>query len=71
MAWYSWGLVRIDLAEAAQAAGGSSLPAWAPEIILPIAFALMAIRFAVHAFLPAAHAPALLHDPAASVDTHP
>lgn len=64
MAWFSLGLVRVDMAEAAQVGAASSLPAWLPESILPVAFALMAVRFAVHAFLPAAHPPALLHDPA-------
>ncbi|HEX6832018.1 MAG TPA: TRAP transporter small permease [Rudaea sp.] len=63
MAWYGWGLVRVDMAESAQVGAGSLVPAWFPESILPIAFALMAIRFAVHAFLPAAHPPPLLHVP--------
>jgi TRAP-type C4-dicarboxylate transport system permease small subunit len=64
MAWYGVGLVRVDMAEATQVGGASTLPGWLPETILPIAFALMALRFAVHAFLPPAHPPALLHDPA-------
>ncbi len=64
MAWYSIALVRIDFAEAAQAGTPATLPAWMPEIILPVGFALMALRFVVHAFLPQSQPPALLHDPA-------
>lgn len=63
MAWYGLGLVRVDMAEAAQVGAVSTIPSWLPESILPIAFALMAIRFAIHAFLPAAHPPALIHVP--------
>ncbi|MDR3386015.1 MAG: TRAP transporter small permease [Rudaea sp.] len=63
MAWYSIGLVQIDFAEAAQAGTRSPIPAWFPETILPVGFALMALRFALHAFMPPAHPPALLHDP--------
>jgi TRAP-type C4-dicarboxylate transport system permease small subunit len=63
MAWYGLGLVRVDTAEAAQVGAVSAIPSWLPESILPIAFALIAIRFAIHAFLPAAHPPALIHIP--------
>ena len=63
MAYYSYSLVAIDLAESAQAGASSKIPAWLPESILPIAFGLMALRFALRAFSPPAHPPALLHDP--------
>ncbi len=63
MAYYSYSLVAIDLAETAQAGAVSNVPAWLPESILPIAFGLMAVRFAVRAFASPAHPPALLHDP--------
>ena len=66
MAFYSYGLVAIDLAESAQTGAASAVPAWLPEIILPIAFALMALRFALRAFAPPAHPPVLLHDPGES-----
>jgi TRAP-type C4-dicarboxylate transport system permease small subunit len=61
MAWYCWVMLRNDV-------GGNAsgpLPAWLPEAILPFAFALMALRFALRAFAPPAHAPALLHEPPA------
>jgi TRAP-type C4-dicarboxylate transport system permease small subunit len=61
MAWYCWVMLRNDL-------GGNatgSLPAWLPEAILPFAFALMALRFALRAFAPPAHPPVLLHEPLA------
>lgn len=64
MAWYGVALVRVEMVEAAQV---GVIPAWFPESILPVAFALMAIRFAVHAFLPPAHPPALLHIPSEPV----
>lgn len=66
MALYSYRLVAIDWAEAVQsdpAGAASAVPAWVPESILPIAFGLMALRFALRAFAPPAHAPILLHDP--------
>jgi len=63
MAWYGLGLVSIDLAEHAQVGAATVVPPWLPESILPLGFGLMALRFALHAFLPPAHAPALLHDP--------
>lgn len=66
MAVYSYGLVAIDLAESAQTGATSALPAWVPESILPIAFGLMALRLALRAFAPPAHAPVLLHDPGES-----
>jgi hypothetical protein len=60
------GLVAIDYAEGLQAGGGSvagALRACFAESILPAAFGLMALRFALRAFAPPAHAPVLLHDP--------
>jgi TRAP-type C4-dicarboxylate transport system permease small subunit len=63
MAWHSLGLVRVDLAETAQTGATTTVPTWLPESILPIAFLLMAIRFALRAFMPPAHPPALLHVP--------
>ena len=64
MAWYSSGLVGIDYAEGLQTGGGSlvaALRACFAESILPVAFALMALRFALRMFAPPAHAPMLLH----------
>ena len=66
MAFYSYSLVEIDLAESAQTGAASAVPAWLPESILPIAFVLMALRFALRAFAPPAHPPVLLHDPGES-----
>ena len=66
MAWYGTGLVAIDYAEGLQSGGGSiasALRACFTESILPVAFGLMALRFALRAFAPPAHAPLLLHDP--------
>jgi TRAP-type C4-dicarboxylate transport system permease small subunit len=68
MAYYSYSLVAIDLAESAQVGATTTLPAWLPEAILPVAFGLMALRFALRAFAPPAHPPALLHDPG---EAHP
>jgi TRAP-type C4-dicarboxylate transport system permease small subunit len=62
MAWFSYGLVELDFSGNSQASS-LAIPAWVPEAILPFAFALMALRFALRAFAPPAHAPALLHDP--------
>jgi TRAP-type C4-dicarboxylate transport system permease small subunit len=66
MAWYGTGLVAIDYAEGLQSSGGSvvaALRACFAESILPLAFGLMALRFALRAFAPPAHAPLLLRDP--------
>ena len=59
LAWYS----GIMLANDVGGAGNGYLPPWLPEAILPFAFGLMALRFALRAFASPAHAPALLHDP--------
>jgi len=63
MAWYCWNMLAIEL-DGATPPG--QLPAWLPESILPVAFGLMALRFALRAFAPPAHAPPLLHEPAQS-----
>lgn len=63
MAYYSYAMLAIDLAESTQTGAVSKVPAWLPELILPVAFGLMALRFALRAFAPPAHPPALLHDP--------
>jgi len=57
MAWYGWNLVQVDY-------GGNTviggMPGWVIEAILPIGFALLAIRLAVRAFMPPrSDAPAL------------
>ena len=68
MAWYSIGLVSIDFAESSSAAAADALkaiPSWVLESILPVGFALMALRFVLRAFAPPAHSPELLHDPGA------
>jgi TRAP-type C4-dicarboxylate transport system permease small subunit len=63
VAYYCYEMLAIDLAESTQAGAVSKVPAWLPESILPVAFGLMALRFAIRAFAAPAHAPALLHDP--------
>ncbi|HEY8011158.1 MAG TPA: TRAP transporter small permease [Rudaea sp.] len=68
MAWYSIGLVSIDFAESSSAAAAGAIkaiPSWVLESILPIGFALMALRFVLRAFAAPAHPPELLHDPGA------
>jgi TRAP-type C4-dicarboxylate transport system permease small subunit len=61
MAWYCLRMVSIELDGSGQP---GLLPAWVPLSILPVAFGLMALRFALRAFAAPAHTPALLHDPA-------
>jgi TRAP-type C4-dicarboxylate transport system permease small subunit len=62
MAWYSYALVQIDFG--GNSAGAlTQIPAWVPEAILPVAFGLMALRFALRAFSPPARIPELLHAP--------
>jgi TRAP-type C4-dicarboxylate transport system permease small subunit len=63
MAYYCYRLIALEFAESTQAGAVSAIPAWLPVSILPIAFGLMAIRFALRAFAEPAYAPALLHDP--------
>lgn len=50
LAWYSLALVRGEL-EAGTVAF-ANVPAWAVEAIMPVAFAAIALRLALHAFLP-------------------
>ncbi|HJU40689.1 MAG TPA: TRAP transporter small permease [Tahibacter sp.] len=48
MAWYSWGLVELDREGGTEGVVG--IPAWVLELVLPIGFALMAVRFVIRAF---------------------
>jgi len=48
MAWYSWGLVQLDREGGTEGVVG--IPAWVLELVLPIGFGLMAVRFAIRAF---------------------
>jgi TRAP-type C4-dicarboxylate transport system permease small subunit len=50
MAWYGANLVMLDYASGTPAF--ARVPSWCVELILPIGFALLALRLAVHAFLP-------------------
>ncbi|MDE1960742.1 MAG: TRAP transporter small permease subunit [Xanthomonadaceae bacterium] len=61
LAWYSFVMLNVDYTSATPSSAFDSLPAWIPETILPAAFSLMAIRFALRAFAPPAHTPPLLH----------
>jgi TRAP-type C4-dicarboxylate transport system permease small subunit len=65
MAWYCLGLVSIDFAEGAQTGGSvwSGVRGCMAEAILPVAFALMGLRFVLRAFASHAHVPVLLHHP--------
>jgi TRAP-type C4-dicarboxylate transport system permease small subunit len=63
MAYYCYTMLAIDFAEASNVGATTRVPAWLPESILPVAFGLMALRFAIRAFASPAHPPALLHDP--------
>lgn len=49
MAWYGYGLVLLDYDSTTAIAG---IPQWLIEVIIPVGFGLLALRFAVHAFLP-------------------
>jgi len=58
MAWYGANLVMLDYATGTPAF--ARVPSWCVELILPIGFALLALRLGVHAFLPPRNdAPAL------------
>lgn len=50
MAWHSWGLVELD--REGGTAGVLGLPAWMLELILPLGFGLMALRFLIRSLLP-------------------
>jgi len=57
MAWYGVGLVQLDYGTGATTAG---IPNWLIESIVPVGFALLALRLAIRAFLPPrSNAPAL------------
>jgi len=62
LAYYGYAMVQVDF-EGATPSPLAGLPAWMAELILPIGFGLMALRFALRAFAPPAHPHALLHDP--------
>jgi TRAP-type C4-dicarboxylate transport system permease small subunit len=47
LAWYSFDLIRVERSDAARAFG--AVPAWIGETIMPVAFAVMAWRYARHA----------------------
>lgn len=61
LAWYSFVMLNIDYTSATPSSAFAALPAWIPEIILPTAFGLMALRFVLRAFAPPAHTPELIH----------
>jgi TRAP-type C4-dicarboxylate transport system permease small subunit len=57
MAWYGFNLVQVDFGGTTAIAG---IPGWVIESILPVGFALLAVRLAVRAFMPPrSDAPAL------------
>lgn len=56
MAWHSWGLVQLDREGGTE--GVLGVPAWVLELILPLGFGLMALRFLIRSLLPPkVHAP--------------
>jgi len=48
LAWLSFDLIRLEQGDSARAFG--AVPAWIGETIMPVAFAVMAWRYARHAF---------------------
>lgn len=61
MAWASVGLVQLDYGSGTRAF--ANVPNWCVELILPVGFALLALRLAVHALRPEQRArPALAPD---------
>lgn len=50
MAWHSWGLVQLDREGGTDGVVG--IPAWVLELILPMGFGLMALRFLIRSVLP-------------------
>lgn len=50
MAWHSWALVKLDMDGGGH--GVLGIPAWGLELILPLGFALMALRFLIRSLLP-------------------
>ncbi len=58
VAWYGVGLVQLDFGGGNAIAG---IPNWLIEAIIPVGFGLLALRFALRAFLPPhSDAPALV-----------
>lgn len=51
MAWHSGGLVQLDREGGTD--GVLGIPAWVLELILPLGFGLMALRFLIRSLLPA------------------
>jgi len=49
LCWYGVGLVELDYGSDARVAG---IPGWWVELIVPVGFGLLALRLALHAFLP-------------------
>jgi TRAP-type C4-dicarboxylate transport system permease small subunit len=61
MAWYGANLVMLDYDSGTKAF--AQVPSWLVEVILPVGFALIALRLAMHALLPPkSNAPALAPD---------
>ena len=50
MAWHSWGLVQLD--REGHTEGVLGIPAWMLELILPLGFGVMALRFLIRSVLP-------------------
>lgn len=50
MAWHSWALVQLD--REGHTEGVLGIPAWMLELILPLGFGLMALRFLIRSVLP-------------------
>ena len=46
LAWHSWRFVELD--REFPAAGVFGIPSWVLALILPVAFAVMALRFTIH-----------------------
>jgi TRAP-type C4-dicarboxylate transport system permease small subunit len=58
VAWHGIDLVALDFGTGENAFAG--VPNWFVELIVPVGFGLLALRLAIHAFVPARHAgPAL------------
>jgi len=45
-AWYSIGFIRFEIEDGTMAFG--SVPAWMCELIMPIGFGIMALRYLLH-----------------------
>jgi len=56
MAWFSW-VFLADSWSADDRVLGGAVPAWAVQVILPVAFALMAYRYALGAVVPGSSEP--------------